>query len=387
MKKRIAIIGSTNTIGKLTLELIQTFPELFIAEILSADDNEQLLKEQTKTFQPNAIVIHNEESLPKLKNDLQNIPVKVFGGEEALGDVMSWESVDLVIVDLPGIKGVEIILKAIEAGKPVAIGSKETMVLGGEMIMQKAQAANIPIFPLEFETNGILQSTRGESWDTIEKITLTASGGPFLDKKPNFLLNVKKIHAIPEPNPLISDKIYVDSASLMNKGLDMIASKHLFALENKQLDIIIHPENIVHSIVTFYDGNIKSVIGPHNLKKSILYILGFPQRIILKEHQPFHLKSFESLSFMEPDIKTFRNLQLAQDAMVAGGNMPAILNFANNFAVDCFLNNKINFVEMSDLIEFVMNESQQESSVNMEILMETKKNALFQSEQFLKNLN
>lgn len=387
MKKNLAIIGSTHTVSCLALEWVRQFPDLWTVEVLASDSNLDLLAKQAQEFSPNVVVCEAEQDLPNLKNKIGDLPIKVYGGASSLKDVVTWDSIDLLIVDLPGVIGVSVILSAIAANKAVAIGRKETMALAGAMIMQAAKENNVAVYPLEFETNSILQVTRGESWSSIQKVTLSASGGPFRGKKPNYLLNVKKAHAIPEPNPKISDKIYIDAASLMNKGLDMIAAKHFFALENHQLEVIIHPQKMIHAIVTFVDGMVKNVYGKFDLKQSILYVLSFPNRISIPNSSPNLLKDFEPLTFEEPDLKTFRNLQLAKDALETGGNMTAILSTANDLAVDAFLHNKIDFVQMSDLIESVMQTCSHETSLDLEILQASMEEAHFHATQFLNKIN
>lgn len=387
MKKNLAIIGSTHAVSCIALDWVRHFPDLWSVEVLASDSHLDLLAKQAQEFSPNVVVCEAEEDLSNLKHKISDLPIKIYGGASSLNDVVTWDSIDLVIVDLPGLSSVSVILSAISAKKAVAIARKEIMALAGAMIMQAAKEHNVAVYPLEFETNSILQVTRGESWSSIQKVTLAASGGPFLGKKPNYLLNVKKAHAIPEPNPNISDKIYIDAASLMNKGLDMIAAKHFFGLENHQLEVIIHPQKMIHAIVAFIDGMVKNVYGRYDLKQSVLYVLSFPNRIAIPNTSPNLLKDFEPIIFEEPDIKTFRNLQLAKDALEAGGNMTAILSTANDLAVDAFLHNKIDFVQMSDLIESVMQTCSHVTSLDLEILQSSIAEAHFHASQFLNKIN
>lgn len=349
-------MGSTGSIGTQTLDVVRQNPDLFSVEIISGHSNVELLRQQAEEFQPNVVVITDESRLDSLKQSLAHLPIKVYGGEEALCDVVQWESVDMVVAAIVGIAGLKSTLAAIEAGKTVALANKETLVVAGDLVMQLAKEKNVAMIPVDSEHSAIFQCLAGEQWNTVEKIILTASGGPFLGKKTNFLVNVKKSHALQHPNWTMGAKITIDSASLMNKGLEMIEAKHLFGLKNEQIEVIIHPQSIIHSLVGFHDGSIKAQLGLPDMKLPIQYALGLPQRI-KNDFQRFSFRDYRNFTFEEPDTKTFKNLQLAKEAMYKGGNLPAVLNAANEMVVQAFLDNKIGFIEMSDVIEEVMAQS------------------------------
>jgi len=355
MKKRIAILGSTGSIGTQALSVISNHPDLFQAEVLSAHKNAALVIEQAQQFQPNAVVITDDAAFEKVKSALAPLPIKVFKGMAALNEVVQWDSVDMVLAAILGFAGLHSTLAAIEAGKPIALANKETLVVAGEYVMKRVMEKGSPIIPVDSEHSAIFQCLVGEQMSDIEKIILTASGGPFLGKKTNFLVNVKKDHALQHPNWTMGAKITVDSATLMNKGLEMMEAKWLFQLENDQIEVVVHPQSIVHSLVLFHDGSLKAQMGLPDMKLPIQYALGFPQRLS-NNYKRFDFHDFPKLSFEAPDVKTFRNLALAQEAMKKGGNAPCILNAANEVAVHTFLKNRIGFLEMSDVIEQCLNE-------------------------------
>jgi 1-deoxy-D-xylulose-5-phosphate reductoisomerase len=353
MMKRLAILGSTGSVGTQALEVVDQHPDLFAVEILSAHKNSELVIEQAKKYQPNAVVITDEQAYGKVKFALAASPTKVFFGQEALCDVVAWESVDLVLAAILGFAGLHSTLAAIESGKPVALANKETLVVAGELVMQKVRQKNTLLIPVDSEHSAIFQCLAGEPLNSIEKIILTASGGPFLGKKTNFLVNVKKDHALQHPNWTMGAKITIDSATLMNKGLEMIEAKWLFDLKNEQIDVVVHPQSIIHSLVRFLDGSLKAQMGLPDMKLPIQYALAYPNRI-KNEFKRFRFRDFNSLTFDEPDYKTFRNLDLAKEAMIKGGNAPCVLNAANEIVVHAFLQNKVGFLEMSDMIENAM---------------------------------
>lgn len=350
MKKRLAILGSTGSIGTQALGVVDAHPELFSVEILSAHSNADLLIEQSAKYKPNAVVVTDEKAYVKVKAALGNSDVKVFSGAAALCEVVQWDTVDMVLAAIVGFAGLHSTVAAIDAGKQVAIANKETLVVAGEIVMQKAKEKNILPLPVDSEHSALFQCMIGERLDAVEKIILTASGGPFLGKKPNFLVNVKKDHALQHPNWVMGAKITIDSATLMNKGLEMIEAKWLFDLQNDQIDVIIHPQSIIHSLVQFKDGSLKAQMGLPDMKLPIQYALAFPQRIS-NDFKRFDFKDFTKLNFEQPDYKTFRNLALAKDAMYKGGNATCVLNAANEVVVQGFLQNKVGFLEMNDIIE------------------------------------
>ncbi len=353
MVKRIAIFGSTGSIGTQTLEVIAANSDKFSAEILTAYTNDKLLVEQALKFNPNMVVITDERKYEAVKAALSNTQIKVFAGENALNEAALMNSYDLMIAAIVGYAGFQPTLNAIESGKPVALANKETLVVAGDIVMQKAYEKKVPIIPVDSEHSAIFQCLVGEGRNKIEKIVLTASGGPFLGKKPNFLVNVKRDHALQHPNWTMGAKITIDSATLMNKGLEMIEAKWLFSLHPDQIQVLIHPQSIIHSMVQFEDGSIKAQMGLPDMKLPIQYALSFPQRIASKFPR-YDFKKPSTLTFEEPDLRTFRNLSLATEALYKGGNMPCILNAANEIAVFAFLRNKIGFLDITAVVEKTM---------------------------------
>ena len=352
-KKRIAIFGSTGSIGTQALDVIKGNAELFSAEILTAHSNDELLIKQALRFNPNMVVIGDEKKYLTVKEALSKTDIKVFAGEKGLAEAASVDCYDIMLAGIVGYAGLKPTLNAIELGKTIALANKETLVVAGDIVMKKAAEKRIPIIPVDSEHSAIFQCLVGEGRNKIEKIVLTASGGPFLGKKPNFLVNVKKDHALQHPNWSMGAKITIDSATLMNKGLEMIEAKWLFNLAAHQIQIVIHPQSIIHSMVQFEDGSIKAQMGLPDMKLPIQYALAFPQRIT-NDFPRYDFKKPNALSFEEPDIKTFRNLALATDALYKGGNMPCILNAANEIAVFAFLRNRIGFLDMTEIIEQTM---------------------------------
>ena len=349
-QKRIAIFGSTGSIGKQTLEVIAANPNLFVAEILTAHANESLLIEQALQFEPNIVVIGEIGKYAIVKKALEGKPIKVFAGEEALEQVAAMDCYDFMMAGIVGFAGLKPTLTAVENGKAVGLANKETLVVAGEIVMRTAREKGAAVIPVDSEHSAIFQCLVGEGNNPIEKIILTASGGPFLGKKPNFLVNVKRDHALQHPNWSMGAKISIDSATLMNKGLEMIEAKWLFDLTPDQIKVIVHPQSIIHSMVQFQDGSIKAQMGLPDMKLPIQYAMAFPKR--LENDFPRYLfDKPNTLTFDEPDVKTFRNLLLATEAMYRGGNAPCVLNAANEIAVYAFLKNRISFLDMTDLIE------------------------------------
>ncbi len=353
MVKRIAIFGSTGSIGTQALEVIEANADKFSAEILTAYTNDKLLIEQALKFNPNIVVIADEKKYEIVKDALSITPIKVFAGEKALNEVALMDSYDLMLAAIVGYAGFQPTFNAIEAGKPVALANKETLVVAGDIVMQKAFEKRVPVIPVDSEHSAIFQCLVGEGRNKIEKIILTASGGPFLGKKPNFLVNVKRDHALQHPNWAMGAKITIDSATLMNKGLEMIEAKWLFSLHPDQIQVMIHPQSIIHSMVQFEDGSIKAQMGLPDMKLPIQYALSFPQRLP-NQFPRYDFKKPSTLNFEEPDLRTFRNLVLATEALYKGGNMPCILNAANEIAVYAFLRNKIGFLDITAVIEKTM---------------------------------
>ena len=354
MIKRIAIFGSTGSIGTQALDVIEANPDKFSAEILTAFHNHELLIEQSLKFNPNCVVIGDEARYKLVKEALAHTTIKVFAGEKALEEVAALDCYDMMLAAIVGFAGLKPTLQAIDIGKPIALANKETLVVAGELVMKNAVAKRVPILPVDSEHSAIFQCLIGEGKNTVEKIILTASGGPFLGRKPNYLVNVKKEHALQHPNWEMGAKISIDSATLMNKGLEMIEAKWLFNLHPDQIQVIIHPQSIIHSMVQFSDGSIKSQMGLPDMKLPIQYAMGFPQRIA-NNFPRYDFKKPHTLTFEEPDYKTFRNLSLAIEALNKGGNWPCILNAANEIAVYAFLRNRIGFLDMTAVVEETLN--------------------------------
>ncbi len=351
--KRIALFGSTGSIGTQALEVIAVNPDKFSVEVLTAHTNDELLVRQALQFNPNIVVIGNEKKYQAVKEALASTSIKVFQGEKALEEVAEMDCYDLMLAAIVGYAGLRPTLKAIKQGKAIALANKEALVVAGDIMMQMAIEKKAPIIPVDSEHSAIFQCLVGETRNKIEKIILTASGGPFLGRKPNYLVNVKKEHALQHPNWTMGAKISIDSATLMNKGLEMIEAKWLFNLNPEQIQVVIHPQSIIHSMVQFEDGSIKAQMGLPDMKLPIQYALGFPKR--LKNNLPrYDFRKVSTLNFEEPDIRTFKNLALSMEALNKGGNLPCIMNAANEIAVYAFLRNRINFLEMTDVIEKTM---------------------------------
>jgi 1-deoxy-D-xylulose-5-phosphate reductoisomerase len=352
-KKRIAIFGSTGSIGTQALDVIAAHPHLFEAEILTAHHNDELLIQQAHQFKPNIVVIGDASRYTKVKTALADTDTKVFAGEDAIEEAAGMDCYDMMLAAIVGFAGLKPTLKALELGKPVGLANKETLVVAGDIVMQKAIEKRVPIIPVDSEHSAIFQCLVGEHRNEIEKVILTASGGPFLGKKPNFLVNVKRDHALQHPNWSMGAKITIDSATLMNKGLEMIEAKWLFNLKPEQVQVVVHPQSIIHSMVQFADGSIKAQMGLPDMKLPIQYAMAFPQRIN-SNFPRYDFRKPNTLTFEEPDVKTFRNLALAIDALHKGGNLPCILNAANEIAVYAFLRNRLGFLDMTDVIERTM---------------------------------
>lgn len=351
MKKKIAILGSTGSIGTQALEVIAANSDIFEVEVLTAQSNADLLIQQAVKFKPNVVVIGEELLYDKVNAALDPLDIKVYCGQKSLASVVENENIHTVLTALVGYSGLIPTINAIKAGKHIALANKETLVVAGEIVTKLAIEHKVDILPVDSEHSAIFQCLVGEYVNPIEKIILTASGGPFRGKDRGFLENIKKEQALKHPNWDMGAKITIDSASMMNKGLEVIEAKWLFDLNPEQIEVIVHPQSIVHSLVQFEDGSIKAQLGLPDMKLPIQYALGFPRR--LKSDFPrFDFINYPNLTFEKPDLETFRNLSLAFEALKKGGNMPCILNAANEVAVDAFLKDKIGFLEMSDVIEF-----------------------------------
>ena len=351
--QRVGLFGSTGSIGKQTLEVIRSNPSLFSATVLTAHSNHELLIEQALEFLPAVVVITQSSKYALVKEALSPKGIMVLAGEAALDEAASMDCFDLMMAAIVGFAGLKPTLKAIETGKDIALANKETLVVAGDVVMALAAAKGVAIIPVDSEHSAIFQCLVGEESNPIEKIILTASGGPFIGKKPNYLVNVKREHAIAHPNWSMGAKISIDSSTLMNKGLEMIEAKWLFNLEPSQIEVVIHPQSIIHSMVQFKDNSIKAQMGLPDMKLPIQYAMAYPQRI-QNDFPRFNFAKSATLSFDPPDYKTFRNLGLAISALHKGGNMPCILNAANEIAVYGFLKNRLGFLDMTEVIEQTM---------------------------------
>lgn len=352
-KKNIAILGSTGSIGTQALEVIAENPTLFNAYVLTAQNNAELLIQQALKFKPAYAIICNEKYYDRVKEALAATEVKVLGGINAIKDIVTDLAIDMVLTAMVGFAGLEPTINAIKAGKDIALANKETLVVAGELITDLAKQHNINILPVDSEHSAIFQCLVGEEHHSIEKVILTASGGPFRGKSLEYLAGVTREDALKHPNWVMGAKITIDSASLMNKGLEVIEAKWLFDLTTDQIDIVVHPQSIIHSMVQFNDGSIKAQMGLPDMKLPIQYALTYPGRVE-NNFKRFDFINYPSLTFEKPDIKTFRNLAFAFEALKQGGNMPCIINAANEIAVAGFLNNGLGFLAMSDVIEECM---------------------------------
>lgn len=356
-KKNIAILGSTGSIGTQTLDVIRSNKDLFEVEVLTTGSNAELLIAQAKEFMPNAVVIADESKYEMVKQALEQSDIKVFAGSEAICEVVTFKNIDIVLTALVGFAGLKPTIEAIKAKKTIALANKETMVVAGELITQMALDNNVAILPVDSEHSAIFQCLQGEYHNRVKRILLTASGGAFRGKKRSELENITVKDALRNPNWNMGKKVTIDSATLMNKGLEVIEAKWLFGVDAKKITPVIHAQSIIHSMVEFEDGAIKAQMSRPDMRLPILYALSFPKRVAMPS---FAMDIFEigSLTFEKPDTQTFPCLSLAFDAIEKGGNMPCIMNAANEVAVEKFLNKKIGFLQIPEIISNAMNEFQ-----------------------------
>jgi 1-deoxy-D-xylulose-5-phosphate reductoisomerase len=369
-KRHIAILGSTGSIGTQALEVIEKNPDIFQVEVLAANSNAELLIRQALQFCPNAVAIADEKKYKEVANALIPKDIKVFAGVDSVAQIVEMEEIDIVLAAVVGYAGLRSTLAAIDAGKQIALANKESMVVAGDLVTRLARDKGVNIFPVDSEHSAIFQCLAGEYDNPIEKIILTASGGPFLGKGRDYLSRVKPADALKHPNWDMGDKITIDSASLMNKGLEVIEAYWLFNLQADQIEVIVHPQSIVHSMVQFQDGSIKAQMGLPDMKLPIQYALGYPRRLA-SEFPRFNFSNYPNLTFQEADTKIFRNLALAYEALKIGGNVPCALNAANEIVVDAFLKDKIGFLEMSELIELAIQKSNLIAKPNYQDYIET----------------
>ena len=354
--KRIAILGSTGSIGTQALDVVNDHPDLFEVEVLTAQYNADLLIQQARQFRPREVVIGNEQAYETVKGALAPLGIQVHTGREALAEVATSDRVDVVLTALVGYSGLLPTIRAIEAGKPIALANKETLVVAGALITELAHTHGVSIYPVDSEHSAIFQCLVGEANETIEKIILTASGGPFRGKKRDYLANVTKVQALKHPNWSMGAKITIDSATLMNKGLEVIEAKWLFDLTPEQIEVVVHPQSIIHSLVQFKDSSIKAQLGLPDMRLPIQYALAYPDRIEATFPR-FSFTDYPSLTFEEPDMVTFRNLAIAYEALRRGGNSPCVINAANEVAVAAFLDDQVSFLGISEVIEHCLTEA------------------------------
>jgi 1-deoxy-D-xylulose-5-phosphate reductoisomerase len=367
MPGKIAILGSTGSIGTQALDVISRYPDEFKVEVLTACDNADLLARQSRQFLPDSVVIGNEKHYRKLKEELRGTSVKVYAGIEAIEQVAAGSDADIVLAAIVGYSGLKSTIMAIKSGKNIALANKETLVVAGSVIKDLLQVSGSRIIPVDSEHSAICQCLAGEDSNCVEKITLTASGGPFLNASPEMIKKIKPHDALKHPNWNMGDKVTVDSATMMNKGLEVIEAKWLFNLEPGQIKVIIHPQSVIHSLVHFTDGSVKAQLGIPDMRIPILYALSYPRRLT-SDFPRLELSKYPSFTFLEPDLKKFRNLSLAYQALMEGGNMPCILNAANEIAVTAFLAEKISFLQMPDVVEYAMESNGYVSSPGLESL-------------------
>ena len=382
MKRRIAILGSTGSIGTQALEVIRQHDDLFEAVVLTAGRNAGLLIEQALQFVPQCVVIADESAYRDVKEALSKLPIAVLCGTKALSEAVSLSGVDMVLTAMVGFSGLMPTLAAIKNGKHIALANKETLVVAGSLITSLARKTGSGIYPVDSEHSAIFQCLSGENPATVEKLILTASGGPFRGMKKSRLQKVTSREALKHPNWCMGNKVTIDSASLMNKGLEVIEARWLFGMEPGRIEVVIHPQSIIHSMVQFTDGSIKAQLGLPDMRLPIQYALGYPNRLA-SEFPRFSFSECRELTFEEPDRQLFRNLHLAYKALEAGGNMPCIMNAANEVVVEEFLNDRIGFLDMPGVIEEVMGKGRFIREPNLEELEWTDREARVSVERVL----
>ena len=370
MKKKIALLGSTGSIGTQTLDVIAMHPDYFEVEALTAHNNVELLAQQAIRFQPNAVVIGNKELHSRLKEALSNHPIKVYAGYDAIAQVAALPSVDMAVMAMVGFSGLMPVVKAIEAGKHIALANKETLVVAGELITRLAMQHQVALLPVDSEHSAIFQCLQGEQYHPVEKIILTASGGPFRTKTADELAHVTKEEALRHPSWNMGAKITIDSATLMNKGLEVIEARWLFDVPAERIEVLVHPQSVIHSMVQFTDGSVKAQLGVPDMRVPILYALSYPYRL----HSDFprlDFSKYATFTFEKPDTHRFPALGLAYHALKEGGNRPCVMNAANETAVEAFLNGRTGFTDIPRWIELAMQKIAYIASPALEQLQET----------------
>lgn len=384
-KRRVAILGSTGSIGVQTLQVIEEQADSLEAEVLTAQNNAELLIEQALKFRPNVVVIGNEALYVKVRDALAETDVKVYAGAAAIAQVVQMETVDVVLTAMVGFAGLVPTIKAIEAGKPIALANKETLVVAGELVTRLAAEKGVNIYPVDSEHSAIFQCLVGDFHNPIEKIILTASGGPFRGKKPEDLAEVGPEAALKHPNWSMGAKITIDSATLMNKGLEVIEAQWLFGLKPHQIEVIVHPQSIIHSMVQFEDGSIKAQMGLPDMKLPIQYALTYPQRLPT-QFPRFDFSKYPNLSFEQPDLETFQNLGHAFRAMELGANKPCALNAANEETVAAFLKKEISFLAIAEINGAVLDTVQLREHPNLEDYLATDQEARMLARQMIESV-
>jgi 1-deoxy-D-xylulose-5-phosphate reductoisomerase len=372
MPKHLAILGSTGSIGKQSLDVVRSHPDLFSIEVLTARNDAQTLIQQAIEFKPNAVVIANPDLYSTVMEALDKFDIKVFAGQESLAQIVEFDDIDMVLNALVGFAGLRPTLNAIKAGKHIAIANKETLVVAGEMVTDLAVKHKVNILPVDSEHSAIFQCLAGERLNKVEKIFLTGSGGPFLGKSLDFLANVTPEEALKHPIWNMGPKISIDSATLMNKGLEVIEAKWLFSLNPDQIEVIIHPQSIIHSLVQFEDSSLKAQLGLPDMRVPIQYALAYPYRLPAT-FERFSFINYPQLTFIQPELNIFKSLSLAFEALKLGGNMPCALNAANEVVVELFLHRKIKFLQIPDIIEFCLAKVQKIAHPSLDDLLATDK--------------
>lgn len=385
MTKRIALLGSTGSIGTQALDVISKYPEMFRVDLLTAWNNVDLLTKQALEYRPDSVVIGNEKHYQQLKKNLEGTAVKVFTGVAAMEERVAASNAEMVIASIVGYSGLRPVVAAIRSGKNIALANKETLVVAGSVITRLIREYGVKMIPVDSEHSAIFQCLAGESSESVEKITLTASGGPFLRTPAEKLHTVKPSDALKHPNWSMGDKVTIDSASMMNKGLEVIEAKWLFNLHPDQIKVIIHPQSIIHSFVHFRDGSVKAQLGIPDMRLPILYALSYPER--LQSDLPrLNFGGCDTYNFIEPDLKKFRNLSLAFGAIREGGSKPCVLNAANEVAVNAFLKGRIGFMQMPDVVENALVKSSFLADPSLEELGNEDKEARMLAENFINNM-
>jgi 1-deoxy-D-xylulose-5-phosphate reductoisomerase len=382
-RKRIAILGSTGSIGTQALEVISDHPEAFGVAVLTAQNNAELLIRQSEKYLPETVVIGNEELGDMVKHALRNHPIRVVCGEQAALQAVEEDTVDMVLTAMVGFSGLGPTIRAIRAGKDIALANKETMVVAGELVMREAGLHGVRIIPVDSEHSAIFQCMAGEQSQAVEKLILTASGGPFRGKGREYLEKVTPEEALCHPNWCMGPKITIDSATLMNKGLEVIEARWLFGCLPEQIEVVVHPQSVVHSMVQFRDGSIKAQMGLPDMRLPILYAFTCPERLS-SDYRRFSFTEFPELTFERPDTKIFRNLALSYESLARGGNWPCILNAANEVAVEAFLGKRIGFLAIPDLIEQTLGKSEFIEAPSLEEYVETDLRARLVANELMK---